>query len=302
MLGVPSNSQTTLEAELKSLRGNLEEKDGLISALREALRSASIPNANRDAATVDAGVSRTSTGSEQLTSPADQQDVVVENTPALRSADGRAVVPGRGVFAPLSNESNRSQGRYHSRSSRLMGAQGPVAAAEAAARRAAGPPRGVPWSGSSSADGGGGTREGGPWGAPNGDRAASEMLASSSTGEDVATPRRRGSSDGVVADSAVAFPRGNGTPAAGVAAAKRSTSAASSARVSPSGVSRRREGDGYTDIISQATAVTGTALRSLWESARVVGSRVGLDGAAGSESPRNKPRRRGNSSHAVLIL
>ena len=302
---MPPGSQATLEAELNSLRGTLEEKDGLISALREALRSAATatPKTSGGAAPVDAHASQTAVpgSSPPPSSPAELQDVVVQSAPAPRSADGRAVVPGRGVFAPLSNESTRSHGRYHSRSSRLMGAQEPGAAAEA--------PRGGPWSGSSSADGGGGIREGklgraegGLWGALNGDGDGSGVAASSSAREDVATSSRRGCSDGVVADSAVAFPSGSATPAAGTAAAKSSVRAASSGRVSPSGVSRRRDGDGYTDILSQATAVTGTALKSLWDSARVVGSRVGLDGAGGSESPRNKPLRRGNSSHAVLIL
>lgn len=306
---MPPNSQATLEAELNSLRGSLEEKDGLISALREALRSAATaaPKASGGAAPapVDAAASQAAvTGSSPPSSPADQLNVAVESTPAPpRAADGRAVVPGRGVFAPLSNESTRSQGRYHSRSTRLMGAQGPVAAAGA-------PSRGGPWSGSSSAEGGGGIREdglgraeGGRWGAPNGDDAGSGVAASGSAGEDEATFSRRGSRDGVaVADAAAAFPSRNGTPVAGTAAAKFNVRVASSGRVSPSGVSRRRGGDGYTGILSQATAVTGTALKSLWESARVVGSRVGLDGAVGAESPRNKPPRRGNSSHAVLIL
>lgn len=315
-------SQATLEAELTSLRGSLEEKDGLVSALREALRSAATPAAggggggSGDAAVLDAGASK------QLAGPAGRQDVAVENStpPAPRSAGGRAVVPGRGVFAPLSNESGRSQGRYHARSSRLMGAQGPVAAAdEAAARQAMEGPRGGPRSGSSSVDGSssgsreeerrraeGGRRRGAP--EDDDDLAGSVIMLAggASSREDLTAPSRRGSGggdgDGVGAHSAAAFSGRSGTPA-GVAAAKSgSTPAAPLGRVSPSGVSGRKDGDGYVDIISQATAVTGTALKSLWDSARVVGSRVGLDGGVGSELPRKKPLRRGNSSHAVLIL
>lgn len=306
------NSQATLEAELNSLRGSLEEKDGLISALREALRSAATPDTRGSAAdatadaTADAGASRAvAAGSQQPTSPADQQDAVVENNaPAPRSADGRAVVPGRGVFAPLSDQSNRSFGRYHARSSQFMGAQGPVAAAGAAASHAVRGPRGRSWSRSSSVDVSGGTREDelgkseADSSGATADLAGSSMAGSSSAGGDWAPPSRRDSGDGVVAGRAAAFPSRNGTPAG----AKSSIGAVSSGRVGPPGVSRRRDGDGYTDIISQATAVTGTTLKSLWDSAWVVGSRVGLDGAVGSESPRSKPRRRGNSSHAVLIL
>ncbi|CAM9358791.1 unnamed protein product, partial [Sphacelaria rigidula] len=39
-LGDDKHLQVTLEAEIASLRGSLEEKDGLIDALRQALRSA----------------------------------------------------------------------------------------------------------------------------------------------------------------------------------------------------------------------------------------------------------------------
>ncbi|CAM9582844.1 unnamed protein product [Ectocarpus sp. 12 AP-2014] len=61
--------------------------------------------------------------------------------------------------------------------------------------------------------------------------------------------------------------------------------------------------EGNADIISQATAMTSSALRMLWNSAWGVGSRVRLDGGGdGLESPRKAQRQGGSSSHAVLIL
>lgn len=286
-----STWQATLEAELISLRGNLEEKDGLISALREALRSAATPKANGDATAATAVVS------------ASQHDDA-SHISAPGSADGgggAAVVPGRGVFAPLSNESNRSRGRYHSRSSRLLGAQGPVAEAEAAAAIASSRGNG---SGNSSSrrssryargevkprnaeD----VRWGGPDGGENGDYYS-----------DSVSDRHSGGANAVVVDpEAGTFPHSNGGGGGGTAY---------SGRAGHNGEARREGnayyGDGHLDMLAQASMATGSALKVLWDSARVRWSRVGLDDGGegrGAGSPtKNTTRRRENSSHAVLIL
>lgn len=309
-----TTSQATLEKELESFRGRLEEKDGLISALREALRSAATqhppttPTQNGGAAaTLDA-----SGAENRMANGHRQQDITgtAESTPKPRSADGRAVVPGRGLFAPLSDESNRSHGRYHSRSSRLMGAQGPVAAAEAVARHTGAAPDRGPSSGRSSLQGGA---------SKDGQAAAKDVRrvevapddgyydpvvladdVSSQREASAAMAARDRSHDDRVVESAALSPPSSG---AALGTRRNNTGVAPSKRASPNSLKRRKRNaydDGYMDIISQATAVTGSALKNLWDSARVVGSRVGskLDGGGGSEAP----LRRGNSSHAVLIL
>jgi len=309
---------------LDSFRGRLEEKDGLITALREALRSAATQQAPTRTSTTptitqQAGAVATFDASGAVNHAANghhHQDTIAhaEKTPKPRYADGRAVVPGRGVFAPLSDDSNRSHGRYHSRSSRLMGAQGPVAAAEAAARHTAmvSMPSGGPSSGSSSVHGGSDTREDGQ--ARTEDVRQVEVARDdgfhgpvfqandgSSLGEaSAANTARRSSRDGGVVESGVLFPPSNG---AVVGTQRKNTGASPSKRASPNSLTRRKRNakdEGYMEIISQATAVTGSALRTLWDSAWVVGSKVGsrLDGGGGSDTTST----RGNSSHAVLIL
>lgn len=329
------NSQATLEAELDSFRGRLEEKDGLITALREALRSAATqqtPTPTSTTTTQQGGAATTLDASGAVSHIANghhHQDTIgtaestPKNTPKPKlplSADGRAVVPGRGVFAPLplplNDESIRSHGRYHSRSSRLMGAQGPVAAAEAAARHTAvmSVPGGGASSGSSLVHVGSDAREDGQASAedvrkvevaPDHDYAGPVFQANdndgSSHGEAPASMTARDISRNVGAvESAALLPPSNGTL---LGTQRKSTGASSSRRASPTSVTRRKRNakdEGYMDIVSQATAVTGSALRTLWNSAWVAGSRVGsrLDGGGGAETYSGRE----NSSHAVLIL
>lgn len=290
-------SQATLEAELASVRGNLEEKDGLISALREALGSAATPKANGDGdANANAAV---------VVSARQHDDAIASHAPAPLSASpgsGAAVVPGRGVFAPLSNESNRSRGRYHSRSSRLLGAQGPVAAAEAAAAIASSRGNGSrnPFSQGRSrfareeekprrAEGA--ARRG----APNGGE-------KDNSHSDVVSFRHSSSADAVVVDPAAgAFSHGYGGGVGGAAASSGRAGQNREAR----GEGNAFYGDGHLDMLAQASVATGSALKGLWDSARVRWLGVGLNGgdAEGAESPTKSTSRRGdNSSHAVLIL
>ncbi len=197
-----------------------------------------------------------------------------------------------------------------------MGAQGPVAAAEAAARQTAlssMPGRG-PSSGSSSVHGGSDAREdgqartedvrpvqvGGPVFQANDGSSHGETstTASSSGYGGVVETARHSSGDGGVVESTAPFPPSNG---AVLGSERKNTGASSSRRASPSSLRRKRNAndEGYMDIISQATAVTGSALRTLWDSAWVAGSTVGsrLDGGGRAETSS-----RGSSSHAVLIL
>ncbi|CAN0118648.1 unnamed protein product, partial [Hapterophycus canaliculatus] len=129
--------QVTLEAELASLRGSLEEKDGLIGALREALRSAAAPLETGLAANASPAASSDSAGSpavrsEQGTATAAavaRRGVAAGNASAPHSADSGAAIAGRGAFAPRSSDSSgggskRGRARYHSRSSQFLSAHG----------------------------------------------------------------------------------------------------------------------------------------------------------------------------------
>ncbi|CAM9159674.1 unnamed protein product [Ectocarpus sp. 4 AP-2014] len=309
-LGEERIVQATLEAELASLRRTIEEKDGLIGALREALRSAATPASGGDAANARAGT-LAEHGAAQP--PARRRSADGMSMP--RSADGRAVVPRRGVFSPRSSDSSRSRGRYHSRSSRFLSAQGPVAAAAAAAAAVAAEAtaavasrheRGEPWSGNSSLHGStyvtagedrvGKNRRPPPIGDGNDDVDSTVSAVGEAGGEsDEATGRRGISSAATEAGSDVTSNRGE--HAAATLVRNRTGGHFSGRGTAP------ESAEGNADIISQATAMTSSALRMLWNSAWGVGSRVRLDGGGdGLESPRKAQRKGGSSSHAVLIL
>ncbi|CBJ30454.1 expressed unknown protein [Ectocarpus siliculosus] len=303
-LGEERIVQATLEAELASLRRTIEEKDGLVGALREALRSAATPASGGDASTARAGT-LAEHGAAQPPARRRSADGIL--TP--RSADGRAVVPGRGVFSPQSSDSSRSRGRYHSRSSRFLSAQGPVAAAAAAAEAVASRhERGGPWSGNSSS-------HGSTYVAAGEDRVEEirrpPPIGDSNDDVDSEVPAVGGA--GGASDEATA--RNGNTSAATEAGSDDTSNGGGHAAAAATMVRNRTGGDfsgrgtapkiaeGNDDIISQATAMTSSALRMLWNSAWGVRSRVGLDGSGdGLESPRKAQRKGGSSSHAVLIL
>ncbi|CAM9602013.1 unnamed protein product [Ectocarpus sp. 12 AP-2014] len=229
-----------------------------------------------------------------------------------RSADGRAVVPRRGVFSPSSSDSSRSRGRYHSRSSRFLSAQGPVAAAAAAAEAAAAVAsrheRGGPLSGNSSLHGNTYATAGEdrveeirrppPIGDGNDDEGSTVSAVRGAGGEsDEATARSGNSSAATEAGSDVTSTGGEHATAAATLVRNRTGGDFSGRGTAP------KNAEGNADIISQATAMTSSALRMLWNSAWGVGSRVRLDGGGdGLESPRKAQRQGGSSSHAVLIL
>ncbi|CAM9770360.1 unnamed protein product [Ectocarpus fasciculatus] len=311
-LGEERIVQATLEAELASLRRTIEEKDGLIGALREALRSAATPAtpaSGGDATTASADALAENSAAQP---PARRRSTDGMSTP--RSADGRAVVAGRGVFSPRSTDSGRSRGRYHSRSSRFLAAQGPVAAAaaaEAAAAVASRHERGGLWSGNSSAHGrtyaaaAGGedrveeTRRPLPFGHGNDDGVDSTVWAASGAGgaSDEETARSGNNSAATATGSDVTSIGGGHAAAAATMVRNRTGGDFSGRGTDP------KSAEGNADILSQATAMTSSALRMLWNSAWGVGSRAGLDGGdGGSESPRKAQRQGRSSSHAVLIL
>lgn len=270
---------------MTSLRGSLEEKNGLIDALREALRATATPG-------------ETDGGTAVGSSPTAPQ--VPEHASVSRLvANGRAV-PGRGVFA-RSNRPNR--GRYHSRSSRLLGTPGPVAMAEAQAAATvaathAGGPHPSTWNGSppivhsrevEKADEApaGGAVEDTPL-LPPGARVGDVTAAAAGTSDRVGTAPVPSA---LVSPATMSQSDDEGAPEA-------SASAASSAAHEEAKKEAHDGGNG--GIVARATAVTGTAWRVLWGSARVVGSRVGMD--RGPEVARPSPRRRDKSSHAVMIF
>lgn len=322
--------QATLEAEVTSLRGSLEEKDGLIDALREALRSSASGEETGDpgaAVATAVAVEREAVAAEAAAAAAATARDVAEMAPAPASAPaptqdvlpGRLVV-GRGVFA---RSGGRNRERYRSRTSRLLSASGPVAMAEAetaataakaeaAAAAAAAAvtarreavrllPRGTEGENTLAL---GADPEGGVAGGvrihprPAG-AAAALSLSSSSPLHDRSAAENAGA--GLEESLPVA-----GTLAAGAAASDYgqdgrpavSGTAVSGQEALPVG-GVRENGDDGSGVMYQASAVTGAAFRVLRDSARVVRSRVGLDGAAPSPG---KPGRRSASSHAVLIL
>ncbi|CAM9384266.1 unnamed protein product [Scytosiphon promiscuus] len=333
-LGEERHLKATLEAELASLRGNLEEKDGLIGALREALRSAATP--------VDNGVV-TPARDLTTTAPDAGRGVVAVTSSAPLSDDSAAAtaapaVPAKDTSASGSSDSSggskRGRGRYHSRSSRFLSAQGTVAAtttgvtAEGVAARheAFGQRRGS-WGGDSSGDGGDKARDDEPTGGggdrsifpnggihENGGVSATVVAGGTATAPDTSDTNAEMSSDfdssfsnsdgGVNPAAANAVAPGTATLAAGVGNEGRSSGAYTGGASTKTTARRERNAysDGRVGIISQATAVTGTALRMLWDSARLVGSRAAVDGGGGSDSPGKVPRQRDGSSHAVLIL
>lgn len=228
-----------------------------------------------------------------------------------RSADGRAVVPGRGLFSPRSSDSSRSRGRYHSRSSRFLSAQGPVAAAaaaEAAAAVASCHERGGPRSENSSAHGSTQAAAGKdrveeirrppPIGDGNDDMDSTVSAVSGVGGTSDEATARSGITSAATAAGSDVTSNGSGHAAAAATMANYRTGGDFSGRgTGPKIV------EGNADILSQATAMTSSALRMLWSSAWGMGSRAGLDGdGGGSESPRKAQRQGGSSSHAVLIL
>lgn len=276
--------QGTLEAEVTSLRGSLEEKNGLIDALREALRATATPGESDGGTAMGLGPT-----APQVPEHASVSRLV---------ANGRAV-PGRGVFA-RSDRQNR--GRYHCRSSRLLGTPGPVAMAEAQAAATvaatqAGGPRQSTWNGSppivhspevEKADEApvGGAVEDTPLLPPG--AGVGDVTAAAGTADRVgAAPVP----SALVSPAIMSQSDDEGAPEA-------SASAASSAAHEEA--KEEAHGGGDDGIVARATAVTGTAWRALWGSARVVRSRVGMD--LGSEVARPSPRRRDKSSHAVMIF
>lgn len=298
--------QETLEAEVKSLRGSLEEKDGLIDALREALRATATPGET------DGGTA-VAVGSDPTPTP------VPEHASISRLvADGRAV-PGRGVFA---KSDATSRGRYHSRSSRLLGTPGPVAMAEAQAQasaatvaaRHAGEPRRKTWNGSppvfhtpqqevevgkaDDAPAGDAVQDTRllPSDAVVGDVAAATTAAAPAA--TAATANRVG--EATVPSVPVSLVDMSLSDDEGASEASEGAPLVASSAVLEEAKEKEAHDGGDGGIVAMATAVTGTAWRVLWGSARVVGSRVGMD--RGSEVTRPSPRRRDNSSHAVLII
>lgn len=316
----PNKKQATLEAELASLRGSLEEKEGLIGALREALRSSATPAAENGAA-VDASAATQvdpagspAVGPEEGTTTAAataRRGVAAENSGAPHSVDSGAAVPGRGAFAPRSSDSGggsrRGRGRYHSRSSQFLSAQGMAEAAATGAAAGGNARENEQTRGEG--DQAGFTR-GGEY---DGDR-ATVVAGGAATAPDTSDSDAEVSSElgaGFAHGNGGEYPSGAsaaGFGAASLAAGARGQGGSSGALAGgASGKSmarreRHSDGDGRAGIISQATAVTGTALRMLWDSARLVGSRAGVDGGGSSDSPAKTPRQRGTSSHAVLIL
>lgn len=275
--------QATFKAEVTSLRDRLEEKDGLIDALREALRSTAKPGQ-----TVDDG--------SAIDSESSTEQPVAEDVSLSHAAFHGRAVPGRPVFA---RRDGGSRGRYHYRSSRLLGASGPVAMAEAeaaatviAVRRADAPGRGA-WSESTHTgtsvcddDQGGDDVRPGP-------------------AEDVGLLRRTSSVENGAGAELEAAVEGSETHASDSSASSGGDIAAPAGVDDPSSAPLLDEktleetGAGDGGIVYRAKAASGTALRSLRNSAWVVGSRVGLDG--NREASGVRPQR-SSSSHAVMIM
>ena len=295
---------------MASLRDALEEKDGLIDALREAVRSSTPPAEEADGAitSIDADNAHGSatiqddTPREQEEESTTPQHIDESDTPQdAPKSDPRAdavvhglAVPGRGVFAPIGS---RSHGRYHPRPSRLLGAAGPIATARAeavAARNIEEPPHrvaenpGTPYHDLEE------PREEniGSLARRPGDTAAlSDGQADECTGADVegtpetpATPvgetSRPNSGSSAKAEAAVdvCLPEGAG-----------------SSRQEPAERNEVENG-----VVDRATGSTGTALRKFWDSTRTARSKVGLSNKSGKDI--GVPRLEGKSSHAVLIL
>ncbi|CAM9723032.1 unnamed protein product, partial [Laminaria digitata] len=282
----------TLEAETASLRGSLEEKDGLIDALRQALQSSSARTVEETAA------DPFSAQMEPAAANVAQRAPAPASAPPLSVLPGRLVV-GRGVFARSDGRSDgRNRERYRSRTSRLLSASGPVAMAEA--EQAATAAKAAAAAAEAAAAAVSARREAMPLpprarGAAEGDDGTPEFLGGG-----------RGGGAGVSGGGGEAGGGGvrSSRPAAAAAAA---FEAAVSGAASPGrgalpdeGVSNENGGDGGSGVRYQASAVTETAFRILRDSARVVRSRVGLDGG-GAPSP-GVPGRGSASSHAVLIL
>lgn len=199
-------------------------------------------------------------------------------------------VPGRGVFAPIES---RSRGRYHSRSSRLLGSVGPVATARAVAvagQRVEASPFQVP----QIAD------------APRNENVGGRPARQ----ENIETPATSIGNMEATGDNAEVSPvfcgpseetsEVNGDGANIEIAVDISTEESKASRVDPT-TERFQEGDG--GMVDRATAATGTALRMFWDSTRTARSKVGLlDSGKSNKDVIIGPRLREKSSHAVLIL
>lgn len=342
--------QATLEAEIASLRDALEEKDGLIDALREAVYS-SAPSKQADGDHTLSDVDRSadpptpiqkdveepeekndtaqhrvedSNGSQHINESdishhGEEKDApqnVEENSICQHAEESETkqdapvidprtdavvqglAVPGRGVFAPIES---RSRGRYHSRSSRLLGSVGPVVAARAeavAGRRVEASPFQVPQTADAP------SREfneeprnenvgGRPARQANNETPSTSIGNLDATGDNVdVSPEFHGP----VEETSVA----NGDGATIEIAVDISTEESKASRLERT-TERFQEGDG--GMVDRATAATGTALRMFWDSTRTARSKVGLlDSGKSSKDVIVGPRLREKSSHAVLIL
>lgn len=343
--------QATLEAEIASLRDALEEKDGLIDALREAVfSSAPSEQANGDhtSSDVDRSADPPTHIQEDPQEPEENNDIVQhrveeanesqqmnesgtshhgeeKNTPQYveennicqhaEETDTRQdapvkdprtdavvqglAVPGRGVFAPMES---RSRGRYHSRSSRLLGSAGPVANARAeavAGRRVEASPFQLPQSADvPSREFNEESRNANVGGRPA--RQANNETPATSTGNLDATGDNVEVSPVFYGTPVEATSEANGDGAKIEIDVDISAEESKASRVEPT-AERFQEGDG--GMVDRATAATGTALRMFWDSTRTARSKVGLlDSGKSSKDMIVGPRLREKSSHAVLIL
>lgn len=295
--------QAGLEAEVTSLRQSLEEKDGLIDALRQALRAAASTSAT------DRQRQKTAGRSTNTDSP----ESVGDNSRggSSRSLSGRT------------------------RSARLLLATGPVATAEAeaAATTAAAAATARAREAASSTTSLHRMRDVRPQTerrhVSDQDRdierskqtpvvsqdegfalllpinsSRSSRSSSSSTEEEVR--QADSGADGLGSDGASTTPAysdpapdGGATTPSDIAVSP--STEASQAKEEEGGAAAAVGGSGGDDgVVSRATAVPGAAWRVVWGSARAVGSTVGIRRSA-SGTPKAL-RRRGGSSHAVLIL
>lgn len=316
----------TLEAEIASLRGSLEEKDGLIDALRQALRSAA--TAQQTAATYPNGTDK------------------IEHTfsPSRALADQTPPVPGY------------SSGRRHSgrpRPSRFLEAAGPEATSKAASVAAA---AAAAAAAAESGVGEGGTKlkpsdgekmaRGVPTGGPAGPRdqngragrdmglsskltlgseKVDEPLGGSDRGSAANAEETKGAvvgrseeANAFVLDVVDVATRDMSTGSVDHAAAT-ATADAIAARghigARPSSENDEKEGlsgaeDGLNSsreangggVKSRSSTVPGAAWRAVWGSARAVGATVGFSPRKDNTNVAKASRHRSGSSHAVLIL
>lgn len=283
-----------MEAEVSTLRESLEEKDGLIDALRQALRTAadSQPTAGRELVATD------SRNDSDPRAPGTSRNLSAQEIPVLgavrhvertRPPQSGRQLPGRARVSRLLDAKSLQSGTVPEAAVVSGAIEPPAAPGENTSREAR---NGTPNQVRADVDDDEGSRErlnpelvarnpeamarpavdsaGAP--PPQDSRIASES--------DLDEEKVSGVTNGVVMPAVPA-------PASAASEKERSIS--------------KDGGLGREGIVSRATMIPGAALRSAWNSARNVGSTVGRrNGSRGAGG--KGPRYRTESSHAVLIL